>query len=371
MEKIEENFSRGIYPEPCENVIVDGIYLVTAHEITEDSTRPTLTVYRIKVKKIDDDKKLALCFYIDDGFEEWISLVDSNELKLYQISRELLKIPPQAIHFSLFNLEDFAENGLAQSEAAQSLSNRQFLAKIKSTKEQYEKQLMANGVAKVNVMLFDMSKEENVNMNKEILGNICSKLRPPQLEQNQSTVVHVTHVSDIGEIHCRHHNSKEMHHIKQLINRLTQNGINEAYRLDAGDLNDVTSKALRLVYDSTDKRWCRAMVLPSQMPRRNMARCQFVDYGHIKFVEHEHMYKLERLSTALSKYPPQSIVVRLNGFQPNDYTTNIIRRLRELLCCQKTVLIKSIDQSDIIAVDIWKHVGSLLCKINDAIRMEM
>ncbi|XP_055327023.1 uncharacterized protein LOC129580537 [Sitodiplosis mosellana] len=257
-EKIEQKLSRGIHPEISETVIVGGIYL-TAHETAEDSNHPTVTVYRIQVKKFDNEKKSALCFYIDDGFEEWLSLLDSSDLKFYQIPRELMQIPPQAIQFSLFNLEDFAENSVAQGEVVRCLSDKQFLAKIKSTKEQYEAQLEANSIAKVNVMLFDVSKEEDVNMNKEILGNICAKLRPPQLEQNQSTVVHVTHVADIGNIYCRLHNSKEMQHIKQLIHRLTHNGINEAFRVDTNELHDGTSKALRLIFDTTDNRWYRAI----------------------------------------------------------------------------------------------------------------
>lgn len=371
LEEIESKLSRGIYPEIIKNVIVGGIYL-TVHELSasQGSYSSTYTAYRIQVKALNEEEKLALCFYIDDGFEEWLPLdaTEPKDLKFYQISCELCEIPPQAIHFSLFNLEDFAENSQAKDEVAKYLSDMQFVVKVKSTKEQYESQQEANLDARVTVIFYDMTTEDDVNVNKTILENTCSKLRPPQLEQNRSTVVHVTHVSDCGDIYCRIHNSKEMHHIKQLINRLTCNGIGDAYRVDANDLASIT-KTLRLVFDVVDKRWYRATILINRFPQK-LTQCQFVDYGQIKYIEPHNIYKLEKLSTALSKYPPQAIVVRLNDFHSSECTPKVVDRLRELLCCQKTVFIQTVNRTEIPMVNVWKRIDNVLCKINDSIRME-
>lgn len=371
MEEIESKLSRGIYPEISKNVIIGGIYL-TIHELSasQGSYSSTFTAYRIQVKALDEAQNAALCFYIDDGFEEWLPLeaTEPKDLKFYQISHELYEIPAQAIHFSLFNLEDFAENLQAKDEVSRCLSDMQFVVKVKTTKEQYELQQNINLDGRITVIFYDMTTEDDVNVNKKILENTCSKLRPPQLEQNRSTVVHVTHVSDCGNIYCRIHNSKEMHHIKQLINRLTCNGISEAYRVDSNDLASIT-KTLRLVFDTVDNRWYRASILTNRFPHK-MTQCQFVDYGHIKSIEPQHIYKLDKLSTALSKYPPQAIVVRLNDFHSSECTSKVVNRLRELLCCQKTVFIQSVNPTDIPMVNVWKRIDNVLCKINDSIRME-
>lgn len=388
LEEIEMKFENDNIAGLCRTVIVDGIYLA-AHEESATDGSSTFRVYRVKIKEINEAKKMALCFYIDDGFEEWLSydLIDNTkdpkDLKIYRIPADskLLEIPPQAVHLSLYNLEDFAENPHAIDEACKCLSDRQFLARIKTTQEQYEAQqnVNSNSNAKLSVVLYDMKiAGENVLMNKMILENICAKLHPPQLEKRQS-LVNVTHINDFGDIYCRLYKSKEMQSIEDIINRLTTNGIDDAYRVNVADLTDVekNSKNLRLVFDTSNNRWFRAVILPScaQSQSRagsNTAMCKFIDYGYIKDVEHEHIYKLEKLSTALNKYPHQTIVVRLNGLDSCDYTPKVIERLCELLCSPKAILIvQPISRTDVPQVNIWKRIEKVLCKINDTIRMEM
>lgn len=364
--EIDGDLSREIYPKLCQNVIVGGIY-ATLSEIpsTDGSDTSKLAMYRIQVKEVDNDKKSAFCFYIDDGYEEWLSL-DETELthaKIYRIPRKLCEHPPQAIHFSLFNVEDFAEHPEAKIEVFNNLKDGQFMAKAKSTKSQYETQQEEGNVnATISVLFYDANE---VNMNKKIFENICAKFQPPQLEPNRSNVVHVTYVNDIGDIYCRLHKSKDMHHIKQLIHQLTVSGVDDAKRVDASEM---TLKTLRLVFDATDKRWYRAMILPSHMPRKNFAQCKFVDYGHIKYVPYEHIY---RLSMSLTKYPPQTITVRLNGFHSTEFTAKVVDRLRAMLCCQKTVFMQTVTSTEIPMVNVWKRIDNILCKINESIRKEI
>lgn len=158
-----------------------------------------------------------------------------------------------------------------------------------------------------------------------------------------------------------------MKFIKLIIRKLTGAGIDEKYRVPPNQLEDDT---LRLVYDANDCEWYRATILPSDLPLIDTALCQFIDYGTITKVKHEHIYNLEKLSTALSKYPHQTLVVRLNNLTDADMTPKTITRLRVLLF-NKPVYLQVKQRYQIPLVDVWKRIEGILCKINDSIRMEL
>lgn len=185
LEGVERDFSRGVTLERCQSLVVGGIYLAIQETMAADDTyRPTFTAYRVKVSKMDNIQKKALCFYIDDGYQEYLSfdhLEPNNVTKLYHIPLELSHYAAQAIHFSLFNLEDFAENPYAIKEVIHSLSDKSFLAKVKSTKQQYDTQIEAELEPKVNAIFYDVSVSEFVLINKLIIERICDRLQPPKL----------------------------------------------------------------------------------------------------------------------------------------------------------------------------------------------
>lgn len=361
LEEIEIKLSHGEYPQVCHSVVKGNIYLVL-HKKLNDSV---FTVYRVRIEAMDDNEKKALCFYIDDGFDEWISY-ETRYQKLYQIDSKLRKFPAQACQFSLFNLEDFAENPDAKEEVSKQLSDKIFKARVTTTQEQFEAQLESdNSGAKIVIKVYD---DDDVLMNRMILENICAQLKSPKLEANKTSIVHCTYVSDIGEIYCRLHGSNEMHTIKQIIHRLTRHGILDTYRVNGLDLNGTTSNLLRLVFDKSNGRWYRAVILPSIVRENNMARCKFVDYGRIKYIEHENIYSLERLSMALSKYPHQTIIVRLDRLNGHELSSAIVQQLRDLLCCHKAISMKMVTPSEIPLVDVWKIIDKLHFHINFAIR---
>lgn len=235
-----------------------------------------------------------------------------------------------AIHFSLYNLEDFAENKCATNEEHCP----------KSTKEQ----------------------------NKMIIERICERLESPKLEQKRTTPVDVTHVTDSGDVYCQLHGSEEVQFIKQVIGRLTSGGIQDTYRVQGDNFNE---EKLRLVFDPSDGQWYRAIILSTDLPLIDMVPCQFIDYGFVKNIQIEHIYNLEKLSTALSHYPHQTVCVRLNNLTEDDLTPEIVTRLRTMLF-GKPVIVKVVIRYEIPLVDVWKRIeGGYLFKINESIRMEL
>lgn len=365
--QIEQNLSNGIYPSVCQTVIDGGIYLT----IQPSGDMPNeFTTYRVRVESIDDKKKKALCFYIDDGFQEWLSF-DSSDSKLYQLERNLFEIPAQAIHFCLFNLEDFAENPLATEVAKKRLSDKCFTAKIKCTKDEFEKQVQSDDLEpRVRVILKDT--DFDILVNKEMIQEICTKMQPPQLEPRKTNIVYVKHIDENGDIFCRLQGNKDMHLIKQIIHRLTADGIQDAYRVDPTELCAADKcNELRLVYDKLSGRWYRANILPSNAQSCQQALCKLVDNGQIKHIEHEHIYDLSRLSLALSNYPYQAIKVRLDGLDHKKYSPKVVERLRELLCCHKPIYFEVVTRSEVPFVIVWKMLNGIQCKINDSIQREI
>lgn len=305
----------------------------------------------------------------DDGFEELLSfdLVDSDdntELKLFCIPNEVCEIPAQAINFSLYNLEDFEENPHAIEEAEKILLNHEFLLKPKTTKEEHEHD------DKLSVMLYDFIPGGDVLLvNKLILEKICDRFQRPELDKRHN-LVYVTHVSDTADIYCQLYKSKDVQTIKQIIKRLTVNGIHEKNRISASELMDITSKTLCLVFDTSKNRWYRAEILSSHPSDGIIVKCRFVDYGYTKFVSLEHIYKLN--SPALKRYPSQTITVRLNDFLQREFTPKVVERLKVTLFGHKPLCyVQPIKLDDIPKVNIVKRIENVLCKINDSLRIEL
>lgn len=327
--------------------------------------------YRVRIETIKQKEKTALCFYIDDGFQEWLSF-DSADPKLYQLDRNLFQIPVQAIHFSLFNLEDFAENTDATEVIVKELSDKLFVAKIKSTEAQFKKQLESDdSEPRINVILYDTSTDDDILVNRELIRKICARMQPPQLEPIKTNIVNVTHINESGDIFCRMQGSKEMDVIKQIIHRLTSNGISDAYRVQKNDLNAAESNVLYLVRYESNGKWYRAKILSSISQQSSNALCKFIDYGNIEPIELENIYDLQRLSLALSKYPYQAMTARLHDLKYEEHTPKVIKRLEELLISPKPIYFEVVTRSEFPFVNVWKIVDGLHCNINEAIRREI
>lgn len=320
--------------------------------------------YRIRIEQIDRSNSRALCFLIDYGDEEWWSFE-----QIYEGDAKLFKLAPQAIRFSLFGLEDFAENKDAKQHIDQYLAGKTLIAEVESDKAEYVVQYERDeSNAKVKATFYDTSSDDDVQLNKLILEKICEKLVAPQLQKKGGhNIVYISHITNNGDIYCQMYNERgNLHIIQQIIHNLTQSGFDRT----TTTYSPKTPSALYLVRDQDDSKWYRAAILANHSANAKSETCQYVDFGTIKQVARDEIYRLDLLSTALNKYPHQAIHVRLYGI--DSYNEKLIARLRGLLCASVAVYAQVVETPSLIPmVNIWKRMeNQVLCKINDAIRME-
>lgn len=370
---IEDEFLSDLTrPRPCHDheIIAGEIYMIV-HKMQSNEPYKQFDyhAYRVRVEEIDRTKRKALCFYIDDGYNEWLDY----ESNLFHLDQNLLNYPAQAIHFSLYNVQDFDENGYACEEVrSQLLGNKQFVATLKTTQEQFEKQLeQIDAAARISVILYDTSTEQDRNVNKDILEKICARLQPPQLSPRSTSIVLITHVCDNADVFCRLYGSKEMQLIQRILDRILKTVDIEKYQVAPEQLMKNNGRLkLYLVYDKSSQRYYRAVVLPAQSETTQPATvlCRCVDHGCVKSVPHNDIYDLARLSYALSNYPYQAVLVQLNGIESDEYTADGIQRVRELLVSQKPVYLDIVIRSECPIVDIRKTIDGKEYQMNGAVQ---
>lgn len=331
--------------------------------------------HRVRIEKIDLAENQALCFYIDIGDQEWFPCKG-----IYECDNKFIEFPAQAICFSLVGLEDFAENPNAKQHVEECLANKSLIAAILTKENEYTSQMKSTDMdAKIQIILYDTSSEEDVQLNPLILEKICEKTVAPQLERSKFNPAYISHVSDSGDIYCQLQSSRSsLHYISKLIHQLTDGDLElKQYRYVPKDVPSPTHN-LYLIFDETEKKWYRAAILPigSKNERnkpstdRKHEQCKCVDYGMVFEVLHENIYRLDLLSAALSKYPAQAILIRLHDV--NNYNENVVARLRGLLNPTAPVIVQIASAGPIPYVNIHKRLEqmNILCNINDHIRME-
>lgn len=365
LDDIEAELLTGKPKLPCASLTVGKFCYITNEDCRTE-------LHRVRIEKIDKAKNTALCFLIDYGDQEWRQLD-----QIFDSDSRLFQLPAQAIRFSLYNLEDFAENPHAKREIDEHLAGKTLIAEIKSSEAEYTVQCESTDMdAKVKAIFYDTSSDEDIQLNKVILHKICANAEPPCLKRSKWNSVIVTHITDSGDIYCQLNNDKAntIHNIKQLIYRLTQTAIDKQSRITATSSSALTSTELYLIYDDSEHKWYRAAILPTPNSNGKTESCKYVDFGMTKMVSREHIYRLDMLSTALSKYPHQAIHARLN--ETKTFNARIVARLRGLLCSSQPVLAQVAGYSATIPlVNICKRLESqestVLCNINDTIRMEL
>lgn len=340
----------------AETIHIGKIYLVMISECW----------YRVRIERKNMEQKRVCCFFIDVGDEDWYSVDE-----IYECHSDFVRFPAQAICFTLLGLEDFAENPNARQQVDDHLAGKSLIAEILTKQDDYVAKVKSNDLeAKIQTILYDTSSDEDVQLNPLISEKICQTTEAPQLQRLKINHVNISHITDTGDIYCQLANSKSsLQYINKLIHQLTDGSFDfTKYRYVASDVEGNVMARLYLIYDKGEDKWYRAAILPMNMPTTE--RCICIDYGMAKTIDREHIFRLDLLSAALSLYPKQAILVRLNEI--SSYNENVIARLRGLLNPTSTVMAQVVSGNSIPLVNIYKRLETtkVLCKINDTIRME-
>ncbi len=271
--------------------------------------------YRVRVDKVDTTRQQCLCFGVDEGDTRWYEM---NEMYLCQ--NKFLKLAPQAIRFQLHGMEEYDESAFAKKHLEDTLLNSPpLIGQIFTKKEEYLLQEESSDLtAAIQVVLYDTSTPEDINLHQVIVKKICDDIPAPELPSKLTQAV-VSHISDKGDIFIQL-DPNGVHYVNKLIHKLTQqsNGPNQTSPA-------ANSSNMYLVFDEETQKWCRGKFI-NEKKEMKTNEMFLVDYGKTKFVPLAKIYRLESLSQALLTYPPQAIQVKLQGL--TEFPEHLVSTLR-------------------------------------------
>lgn len=320
--------------------------------------------HRVRVDEIDYSNNQGVCFFIDLGEWERVSLDE-----IYVCDAKYLELAGQSVCFSLDGLEDFGENPKAKPHLDNLISGKVCIGEILTPRNEYEKdnELNSVGDVRIKMILYDTSSDEDVNLNPVILKHICDDTPTPELNKKGVTTVVVTHVDDSGDVYCQLKDDA-MVYIQKLINNLVKSNALEGNHRGLYK-GKSSAHQLYLVNDEKDNKWYRASLEAEESGP--FCRMLYVDRGLKTSVNVSNIYRLEMLSVALSRYPAQAI--RLRMFDIPEITDYLLSRMRVLLKPGLTAMVKVAALSVIPLVKLYVHLEqtNILVCINDSIRSEM
>ncbi|XP_055382832.1 tudor domain-containing protein 7B-like [Condylostylus longicornis] len=320
------------------------------------------TWHRVYLQKMNDEINRCLCFFIDFGDKDWVSIDE-----LYVCDKEFLKLPPQAISFSLFGLQDFTENPIANKCLNETIMGASLVAEILTKKEIYE----SNESKQIDIVLYDTSSHIDIIINEVLIERICAGVPIPELKQNSPTNVNITHITDRGDIYLQILDSN-FYYLQKLILQLIESKFqHDQYKVKLEELN---LSNLYLVAD--EGKWYRGSLVDIDVKNRNAKEFKifYVDYGLTKQVNISNIFSLESLSTALNRYPRQAIKTKMYNMPPsNEFVLN---KLKSMLPDNSLAIVKSVvnefNLNGIPQVIVFIRIekNQSLCNVNDAIRIE-
>lgn len=312
LDEIEMSFLQSS-PMSAPEVKSDKIYLCSLNDCW------------MRVKVIDTAEMEANCFMIDQGDFEQISFD-----KLFVCPIEFLRLPAQSFIVSLYGLEDLAEN--PQSfQYLEEIRWRSLIGKITSAKTDFDEN------QRISLELYDTSGAEDVNLNETIMGKILECSPKPSLNLKALNNVRITCIADY--IYAQQ--SQSFDYIQGLISNLVKSScFNKDKLLDHQGLYLETSSKLNrfyLVFDEKRNAWFRGQI-DSVVSDKKIYRMTFVDTGIVENVNLKNIYRLDKISVALTLYPAQAIKFKLHKVEMNE---NVKNRLRALLPFNKEAMVSN------------------------------
>ncbi|GAB0093586.1 hypothetical protein DMENIID0001_087460 [Sergentomyia squamirostris] len=334
-------------PEAHEDIQEGQIYLVT------NDTNWS----RVKVEVIDQENQSYHCFCIDSGEQEVYT-------KLYKCSQEYLKLPNQAIRFSLSCLKDFKGNPYVKPHLDAILAHSHFVAKVLTKRDEFEEN---NGEEPIEVVLMNPdSPQLEGNINQIILEKVCNETPAPQLERSAISYVKITHVSDEGDVFCQ---MKDIEIGLNYIQRLIDNVVIDEAKFPLRKSIEREDPSIRyLIRDSNSGRWYRAIPATPVSLKKSNHQMYCIDFGFILDVSRDDICQLEPLSQALCNFPALAIKCRLYGLP--ELSGPIVSRIKGLLSEDSECFMKAmVSTSQVFQVNCYmRHEGGFFC-INESIKI--
>lgn len=293
--------------QSAKTFVVGEIYLVMVNACA----------YRVRVEKVDEGRKQCLCFGVDEGDRQWYNMDE-----MYVCQNKFLKLAPQAIRFALHGMEEFDDNKFAKKHLEDTLLNAPpLIGQIFTKKEDFlALEESSDSEAIVQVVLYDTSTSEDINLNEKIISEVCHDIPAPELPHLELKNVSVSHISDNGNIFIQLEQSG-VHYINKLIHKITQS----SHSNKPLPATNQSSSDLYLVYDDETRRWCRGRLI-NETKNIKANDMFFVDYGKTKSVPFDKTHRLDSLSPALFTFPPQAMEVKVKGLV--DFPKHYVQILR-------------------------------------------
>uniref|UniRef100_A0A1A9UVJ1 HTH OST-type domain-containing protein n=1 Tax=Glossina austeni TaxID=7395 RepID=A0A1A9UVJ1_GLOAU len=342
------------------SVVRERIYLISINDCW----------HRVRVEELDKNKGTALCFFIDFGDTDWLP-VD----QLYICEAKFLCLPAQAVPFSLYGLEDFEQNPFACKHLDELLPTKSVVGKI-FTKEGEFNTANLKSYNKIQVVIFDTSTQDDINLNHLLLDNICNNTPAPEIRKHTVNNVLVTDVTDSGDIYVQLR-SPEVKYLQKLLQQIVASKFKrEQHKVTVDDLK--RSNLLLICEENGDSsgdgniKWYRGALIDSThcLPDDGYYNVCYVDYGIVRRTNMSKIFLLESLSVALSKFPAQAIKVRLHNIPT--IANKIVARIRGLLPinCEALVKLAVPGATPMVTIYTRLEASGTLCTVNDAIRIE-
>lgn len=125
--------------------------------------------HRVRVEAIQRAEAACQCFFIDIGGTSSVPID-----KIYTCNPSYLKLPSQAVLFTLQGLQDISDdNATVETYLQEHVSGKVLIADVHTAKQEYEAKdddTAGYGDKPIRITLYDTSTDENVNINAVLKG---------------------------------------------------------------------------------------------------------------------------------------------------------------------------------------------------------
>lgn len=301
--------------------------------------------HRIKISKLMADLNQCKCFLIDVGTIR-VGKIDN----IFCCPTEFRSVPPLAIRFSLYGLDEFADNRNARDILTAELMDRCVWAKLKIKNSEYDQ---TKDKRPIPVILYDSATNKSrKNLNAWLIDKLIETFSPPKLSPDDTNYMTVSHISkSTGTIYCHVTSGlNDLRYVIGMIERYVGAGVYEHFAdISSGtDLHKLIAsqpKRLYLVYCEHEKCFYRATILQletdyTETHFSHIVYCFLVDYGNIRAIRLKNVFEL---SGVLAKYPYFAVAVKLAGIK---MTEEAYKRLKEVLMPGDSVMIRAVQIVD-------------------------